>query len=86
LLEESTQVPEQTAVAFTEHSEEDLGTVAETVVSGKRQKNFYPLRASGLNDLHRYIRDEGYSGDIAFPGNICYDEISRQLIPEILPR
>jgi hypothetical protein len=86
LLEESTQVPEQTAVAVTEHSVEDLGTVAVTVVSGKRQMNFYPLRASGLNDLHRFIREQGYSGDVAFPGNICYDEISRQLIPEILPR
>jgi hypothetical protein len=48
--------------------------------------NFYPLKASGLNDLHQFIRDQGYSGDIAYPGRLCYDENSRQLMAETLPR
>lgn len=85
LLEESTAVPQPTAVSVTEHSTGDLGTIAVTVVSQNRQMNFYPLQASGLNDLHQFIREQGYSGDIAHPGCICYDESSRQLIAESLP-
>ena len=86
LVEESTVSPGQTAATVTEHSADDLGTVAVTVVKGDRQMNFYPLQASGLNDLHRFIRNQGYSGDVAFPGRICYHESTRQLIPEPLPR
>lgn len=85
LVEESTMTPDQSAVQVTEHSASDLGTVAITIVSGRRQMNFYPLQASGLNDLHQYIREQGYTGDIAYPGRICYDESSRQLIAESLP-
>jgi len=85
LLEESTRVPERSSAAVTEHTANDLGTVAVTVVSGKRQMNFYPLQATGLNDLHRFIREQGCSGDIAFPGRIAYDEQARQLISEPLP-
>ena len=77
--------PGQHAASVTEHTADDLGTLAVTVVCEKRQMNFYPLQASGLNDLHRYIRDHGYSRDIAYPGRICYDESSRQLIAETLP-
>ena len=86
LLEESTRTPEPSAVPVTAHSADDLGTIAVTVVSGARQMNFYPLKASGLNDLHQFIRDQGYSGDIAYPGRLCYDENSRQLMAETLPR
>jgi len=86
LLEESTVIPNQSAAVVTEHSAGDLGTIAVTVVSGKRQMNFYPLQASGLNDLHQFIREQGYAGDIAYPGRVCYDESSRQLISETLPR
>ena len=85
LLEESASTPDQSAAPVTEHSADDLGTIAVTVVSGARQMNLYPLQASGLNDLHQFIRDQGYSGDIAFPGQLCYDEHSRQLIAEPLP-
>ncbi len=85
LLEESTMIPGQSAVGVTEHSADDLGTVAVTVVSGNRQMNFYPLQASGLNDLHQFIHEQGYSGDVAYPGRVCYDENSRQLISEYLP-
>jgi len=60
--------------------------MAVTVVSGNRQMNFYPLQANGLNDLHQFIREQGYSGDIAYPGRIVYDEQSRQLISEPLPQ
>ena len=86
LLEESTLIPGQSRAQVTEHSTGDLGTVAVTVVSGNRQMNFYPLQATGLNDLYLFIREQGYSGDVAYPGRICYDESSRQLISESLPR
>jgi hypothetical protein len=86
VLEESTISPAQSVFPVTEHSVGDLGTVAVTVVSGNRQMNFYPLLASGLNDLHRFIREQGYGGDVAYPGSIYYDESSRQLISEPLPR
>ncbi len=86
LVEESTIIPEEPTAAVTEHSVGDLGTIAVTVVNGKRQMNFYPLQASGLNDLHQFIQEQGFSGDIAYPGNICYSENLRQLNPEALPR
>jgi len=86
LLEESTVQPHKDAAPVTEHSADDLGSVAVTVVSEGRQMNFHPLQANGLEDLHRFIRDQGYSGDIAFPGNIVYCEQSRQLIADTLPR
>jgi len=85
LLEESTVIHGASSLPVTEHSAGELGTVAVTVVSGKRQMNFYPLQASGLNDLHEFIREQGYSGDVAYPGRICYNETSRQLISECLP-
>ena len=85
LLEESASTPDQSAAPVTAHSVDDLGTIAVTVVSGARQMNLYPLQASGLNDLHQFIRDQGYSGDIAFPGRLCYNEHARQLIAEPLP-
>jgi len=85
LLEESTVRPPPDAAPVTEHSADDLGSMAVTVVSRGRQINFYPLQASGLNDLHQFIRDEGYSGDIAFPGNIVYSEEHRQLMADTLP-
>lgn len=86
LLEESTRSPESSAAPVTAHSVDDLGIIAVTVVSGDRQMNFYPLQASGLNDLHQFIRDQGYSGDIAYPAQLCYDENSRQLAAETLPQ
>lgn len=85
LLEESTNSPAQDAAQVTAHSADDLGTIAVTVVSGARQMNFYPLEAGGLNDLHQFIRKQGYSGDIAYPGRLCYDENSRQLVADSLP-
>jgi hypothetical protein len=85
LLEESTAIPQESVATVTEHSTGELGTIAVTVVNGKRQINFYPLLAHGLNELHEFIREQGLSGDAAFPGSICYDENSRQLAPDTLP-
>jgi len=85
LLEESTLLAEPSAAQVTHHNAEDLGTVAVTVVSQKRQMNFYPILANGLNDLYQFIREEGYSGSAAFPSGICYDENTRQLVPDSLP-
>ena len=84
LVEESTNSPGSSVAPVTDHSTDDLGTIAVTVVKGERQVNLYPLQASGLNDLHQFIRDQDMSGDIAYPGRICYDENTRQLIPETL--
>jgi len=86
LLEESTALPRQDAAPVTGHHANDLGTVAVTVVSGNRQMNFYPLLPNGLNDLHRFIRNEGFSGDVAFSSTIIYNENSRQLMPDTLIR
>jgi hypothetical protein len=85
LLEESTVQPQQDAATVTEHHADDLGTVAVTVVSGNRQINFYPLLSDGLNDLHRFIRKQGFGGDVAFSSNIIYDMTTRQLIADTLP-
>jgi len=82
LVEESTVEPTQYAATVTEHSADDLGIVALSVVQGARQMNFYPLQASGLNNLYQYIHQQGYSGDTAYPGGICYDENLRQLVAE----
>lgn len=84
-VEESTVSPAETAVPVTEHSTTETGIVAVSVVSGRRQMNIYPLKPSGLNDLHRFIRKQGLGGDIAYPGQICYDEHSRQLVSDTLP-
>jgi len=85
LLEESTVQPRQDAAAVTEHHADDLGTVAVTVVNGARQINFYPLLPDGLNDLHRFIRKQGFGGDVAFSSNIICDMNTRQLIADTLP-
>lgn len=83
-LEESTNTPDLSAAPVTAHSADDLGTIAVTVVSDARQMNFYPLKPNGINDLHQYIREQGYSGDVAYPGRLCYDENLRQLRAESL--
>jgi hypothetical protein len=86
LLEESMVSPQANAFPVTEHNADDLGTIAVTVVSGNRQINFYPLQANGLNDLHQFIHEQGMGGDVAYPGQICYDRESRRLISDTLPR
>lgn len=85
LMEESTVIPKSTAVPVTEHSTNETGIIAVTVVSGPRQINFYPLRPRGLNDLHQFIREQKLGGDIAYPGQICYDEQARQLVSDSIP-
>lgn len=85
LLEESTVTPDKFAASVTEHSVDDLGIVAVTVVNGERQMNLYPLQASGLNDLHQFINAQGYGGDTAYPAQLHYDEATRQLVAEPLP-
>jgi len=70
---------------FNKHSTGELGAVAVTVVNSPGQINLYPLQADGINDLHRYIGEHDLGRDIAYPGHIRYDEVSCQLIAEILP-
>lgn len=85
LLEESTLAAGPSPAPITEHSTDDLGIIAVTVVNGDRQLNLYPLQANGLDDLHQFIREQGLSGDIAYPGCITYNEDLRQLTAEPLP-
>ena len=85
LVEESTTTPLANAIPVTEHSANELGTIAVTVVSENRQMNFYPLEASGLNDIHQFIHEQGYAGGVAHPGRICYDTAKRCLVSDTLP-
>jgi hypothetical protein len=68
---------------LTHHSFEDVGTVAITAVTPQGIRNYYPLRARGLNEIHRHL-DPGASGErrVAWPGTILYDEERRCLSPD----
>jgi len=69
--------------AVTEHSFDDLGTIAVTAVRDDRVENFYPLRPRGLNEIHALLRDCAAGGHtVAFPGTILYDERTRRLRPD----
>ncbi len=81
--EESDGVPGKGDSTVTEHSFEELGTVAITVVDGARIENYYPLSPQGLNDVHGHLRSMVPGGQtVAFPGTILYDEKTRKLISE----
>jgi hypothetical protein len=83
LAEVSANAAQDGACAVTEHDFDDLGTIAITVVAEDQVENWYPLRPSGLNDMHDRLRAEARGGHtIAFPGTILYDESSRRLRPE----
>ena len=67
----------------TEHSFDDLGPVAVTVVNDARIENCYPLGPLGLNDIQARLRECIPSGHtVAFPGTILYDEDTRRLRPD----
>jgi len=71
------------ACTITEHGFEDLGTVAITLVRDGRIENLYPLRPSGLNDVHAFLRDLVPEGQtVAYPRSILYDQETRCLRPE----
>lgn len=80
LVETSEVTPRAGDAAVTEHSFDDLGTVAVTVVRDGRVANYYPLSARGLNDIHAAIGSRG--GTISFPGTILYDAGKRCLQPD----
>ena len=69
--------------AITEHSFDDLGTIAITAVIDGAVKNYYPLVPQGLNDVHRHLRScipEKHT--VAFPGTLLYDEDRRCLVSD----
>ena len=81
--EESDEVPGKGDSTVTEHSFEELGTVAITVVDDTRIENYYPLSPQGLNDVHGHLRSMVPGGQtVAFPGTILYDEKTRRLVSE----
>lgn len=69
----------------TEHSFDDLGTLAITALRDDRVVHCYPLRARGLNDIHHALASINAGGTVAFPGTILYDERSRRLRPDHAP-
>ena len=84
LSDASAAVASDQDCAVTEHSFDDLGTIAITAVRDGRVENFYPLRARGLNEIHALLRDCATGGrTVAFPGTILYDEATRRLRPDI---
>lgn len=75
--------PGSRRTAVTEHSWGDLGAVAISVVDGETVRNYYPLRASGLNDIHADIRRLIPAGHtVSFPGGLLYDETERRLVAD----
>jgi hypothetical protein len=76
-------LPGSRRTAITEHSFSDLGVIAVTLVEDEQVLNYYPLSASGLNDLHADIRARLHAGHtVSFPGTLLYDEDERRLIAD----
>ena len=83
LVETSLRTPKAGEAELTEHSWDDVGVIAVTVLDGEHQQNYYPLSAAGLNSLHRAIRSRGLGpGGFAYPGRIVHDPSSRMLMPD----
>jgi len=81
--EESATRPSANDSAITEHSFEELGTIAISALHGERLENYYPLTPQGLNDVHSMLRKRVPGGQtVAFPGTILYDEKIRRLVPD----
>lgn len=82
-VEDSRTAPRASDSSITEHSFEELGTVAITAGDEDSIENYYPLNPQGLNDIHSYLRSKVAGGrTVAFPGTILYDEKTRRLIPD----
>ena len=71
----------------TEHASHDVGVIAVTVLDGRRQLNYYPLSSSGLNSLHRAIRQLGAGpAGFSYPGTLIHDGACRRLIADAAPK
>lgn len=82
-IEVSRNHPEPSSAQVTEHSADDLGTVAVSVVSKDKQLNYYPLQARGLDRLHAAISESlGKAEAVSFPGALQVDAVSRCLVPD----
>jgi len=82
-IEPGKVAPARKAATVTEHSFEELGTVAVSLVIDGGLQNYYPLSPEGLNAIHATIRKRVPGGNtVAFPGTILYDERSRSLQAE----
>lgn len=81
--EVSETAPGENDAAITEHSFEELGTIAITAVYDGRVFHYYPLVPQGLNDIHAYLRKRVPPRQtVAFPDTILYDRGTRQLVPD----
>ena len=66
--------------ALTEHSFEELGTIAITAAIDGKLSHYFPLSPGGLNDVHALLRERIPAGQgVAFPGTLLYDEKTRRL-------
>lgn len=82
-VEDSATLPRATDSSITEHSFEELGTIAITAGDEDGIDNYYPLTPQGLNDINSYLRSKvAGNRTVAFPGTILYDEKTRRLIPD----
>ena len=83
LVEISASKPSADAATVTEHSYNEMGTIAVSLVKDDRMINYFPLTPLGLNDIHHAIRDQVPHGHtVAYPGTILYNEATRRLAPE----
>ena len=83
LVEDGQARPGERQSALTEHSFSELGTVAISLVEGESVRNYYPLSAGGLNDIHADIRRRVPAGHtVSFPGNLLYDPDTRRLVTD----
>lgn len=81
--EASRQPSRELAAAITEHSFDDLGTIAITAVIDGEVRNYYPLVPQGLNDVHSHLRSRiPEKHTVAFPGTLLYDEERRCLVSD----
>jgi hypothetical protein len=83
LVEDGLSRPGSRRTAVTEHSYGELGTVAISLVDGESVRNFYPLCAGGLNEIHAEIRRRVPAGHtVSFPGSLLYDPETRRLVAD----
>lgn len=69
---------------ITEHSCAEMGMIAVTVMDGGRRLNYYPLAATGVEELHTRIRAANHDEGLAFPGKLLFDPETRQLAADTL--
>ncbi|KAA9130930.1 hypothetical protein F3N42_11280 [Marinihelvus fidelis] len=85
LLEDTGPVHGDDEIAgITEHSCDDTGMIAVSVIDDGRLLNYYPLAAAGVDALHARIRASSSGCGLSYPGTMVIDTASRRLAPDTL--